>query len=151
MIGNSSIYLKNSLDKTKHNKTFYRTEAVMHWDVEEPDFVECEKVGEDSYQVSRLKRKISNDRPVYLGIAVYQKAKLRILQFIEWIDSLVDQGEPSLRIIATLTGQIRGSLWVCLLEEKGERDVSIIAKAAGISNPKRIYILRKQIKNRTSQ
>ena len=58
-------------------------------------------------------------------------------------DALIEAGEPALRIVATLTGQIRGWLWVSLLEQQGERDVAVIAKAAGIGNPKRIYVMRK--------
>ena len=63
-------------------------------------------------------------------------------------DALIDAGEPALRIVATLTGQIRGWLWVSLMEQQGERDVAVIAKAAGIGNPKRIYVMRKQLKGR---
>ncbi len=65
------------------------------------------------------------------------------------LNALLDAGEPALRIIATLTGQIRGWLWISLLEEQGERDVAVIAKAAGISNPKRIYVMRKQLQGRS--
>ena len=61
-------------------------------------------------------------------------------------DALIDSGEPALRIVATLTGQIRGWLWVSLLDQQGERDVNVIAKAAGLGNPKRIYVMRKQLK-----
>ncbi len=67
---------------------------------------------------------------------------------LERLDTLIDSGEPALRILATLIGQVRGWLWITLLEETGERDVAIIAKAAGIANPKRIYILRKQIQGK---
>lgn len=67
------------------------------------------------------------------------------------LDALLDAGEPALRIVATLTGQIRGWLWVSLLEQQGERDVSMIAKAAGIGNPKRIYVMRKQLQGRPPQ
>ena len=66
-------------------------------------------------------------------------------------DALIDSGEPSLRIIATLTGQIRGWLWVSLLDQQGEKDVTVISKAAGISNPKRIYVMRKQLKGSKPQ
>jgi len=65
----------------------------------------------------------------------------------QW-DMLISQGEPPLRIIATLSGQIRGWLWVTLLERDGEWDVGVIAKAAGIRNPKRIYVLRRQLQGR---
>ncbi len=67
---------------------------------------------------------------------------------ISKFDSLVNTGEPVLRVISTLTGQVRGWLWVSLLESKGEKDVAVIAKAAGISNPKRIYVMRKQLQGR---
>ena len=67
------------------------------------------------------------------------------------LDALLDAGEPALRIVATLTGQIRGWLWVSLLEQQGERDVAVIAKAAGIGNPKRIYVMRKQLQGRPPQ
>ena len=66
-------------------------------------------------------------------------------------DALIDSGEPALRIVATLTGQIRGWLWVSLLEQQGERDVTVIAKAAGIGNPKRIYVMRKQLQGRPAK
>jgi len=64
------------------------------------------------------------------------------------LDALVAAGEPSLRIVAALTSQIRGWLWVSLLDGQGEQDVAVIAKAAGIGNPKRIYVMRKQIRGR---
>ncbi len=67
------------------------------------------------------------------------------------LDALVDRGEPALRVVATLTGQIRGWLWIALLEEQGEHDVTLIAKAAGIANPKRIYVMRKQLKGIPAQ
>ncbi len=74
-----------------------------------------------------------------------------ISEVITQLDILLDAGEPALRILAGLTSQIRGWLWVSLLEQKGEKDVGVIAKAAGISNPKRIYIMRKQVNRRPPQ
>ncbi|MEN9387974.1 MAG: polymerase subunit delta [Cyanobacteriota bacterium] len=62
------------------------------------------------------------------------------------VDALLVANEPALRIVATLCGQIRGWLWVSLLDQQGENDVNAIAKAAGIGNPKRIYVMRKQIR-----
>ncbi len=66
------------------------------------------------------------------------------------LDTLLDTGEPALKIIATLTGQIRGWLWVTLLEQNGIKDVATIAKTAGINNPKRIYVMRKQLRGQSS-
>ena len=63
-------------------------------------------------------------------------------------DALLAANEPALRIVAALTSQIRGWLWVSLLEQQGEQDTAVVGKAAGIANPKRIYVMRKQLRGR---
>ena len=63
-------------------------------------------------------------------------------------DALLAANETALRIVAALTSQIRGGLWVSLLEQQGEQDTAVVAKAAGIANPKRIYVMRKQLRGR---
>ena len=73
----------------------------------------------------------------------------RPAEAIALVDALLEAGEPALRIVASLSSQIRGWLWVALLEARGEQDVATIAKAAGIGNPKRVYVLRKQIRGRS--
>jgi len=70
---------------------------------------------------------------------------------IALVDALLAANEPALRIVASLTSQIRGWLWVALLERQGEQDVAVIAKAAGIGNPKRIYVMRKQLRGRGAE
>jgi len=65
------------------------------------------------------------------------------------IKSLLENGEPALRLIATLTGQSRGWLWVHLLDEEGNQDTKEIARMAGIANPKRIFVIRKQIQGKS--
>jgi len=65
---------------------------------------------------------------------------------IALVDALLAANEPALRIVAALSSQIRGWLWVALLDQAGQQDLNAIAKAAGISNPKRIYVMRKQIR-----
>ena len=74
----------------------------------------------------------------------------RAADAIGLVDTLLLANEPALRIVAALSSQIRGWLWVSLLEQSGETDVAVIAAAAGIGNPKRIYVMRKQIRGRTS-
>ncbi|MEO1621598.1 MAG: DNA polymerase III subunit delta [Cyanobacteria bacterium J06632_3] len=59
---------------------------------------------------------------------------------------LLANNEPALRVVATLVSQFRRWLWVSLLGAEGERDVRMIAKAAEINNPKRVYILQKQVR-----
>ena len=65
------------------------------------------------------------------------------------IQSLLKNGEPALRLITTLTGQSRGWVWVHLLDSQGNKDVKEIAKLAGIPNPKRIFVIRNQIQNKS--
>ena len=66
------------------------------------------------------------------------------------INLLLENGEPALRLLSTLTGQARGWLWVKLLDSDSNMDVKEIAKLAGIANPKRIYVIRKQIQDKPS-
>ncbi|MEC4805516.1 MAG: DNA polymerase III subunit delta [Jaaginema sp. PMC 1080.18] len=61
------------------------------------------------------------------------------------IAELLNQNEPALKIVATLVNQFRLWLIVRVWLDKGERDDKIIANAADISNPKRLYFIRKEI------
>nr|YP_002049094.1 hypothetical protein PCC_0445 [Paulinella chromatophora]ACB42884.1 hypothetical protein PCC_0445 [Paulinella chromatophora] len=79
-----------------------------------------------------------------IGIALI---KGQIGEAISLIDILLDKNELGLRIVSALSSLIRGWLWVSLFYIQGEKDVVTIAKATGISNPKRIYIMHKQIKD----
>ena len=70
-------------------------------------------------------------------------------QALSLVSDLLANNEHALRIVATLVGQFRRWLWVSLMESQGERDVRVIAKAAEINNPKRVYILQKQVRGRS--
>jgi DNA polymerase III subunit delta len=61
------------------------------------------------------------------------------------VADLIRQNEAPLRIVASLIRQFRTWMWVKLLSEAGERDPQVIAKAADIGNPKRVYILQKEV------
>lgn len=67
-------------------------------------------------------------------------------QSLSLVHDLLANNEPALRVVATLVGQFRRWLWVSVLSADGERDTRAIAKAAEINNPKRVYILQKQIR-----
>ena len=73
----------------------------------------------------------------------------RPAEAIALVDALLEAHEPPLRLVAALSNQVRGWLWVALLESRGEADVNVIAKAAGLGNPKRVYVMRKQIRGRS--
>ncbi len=67
-------------------------------------------------------------------------------QALSLASDLLANNEPALKVVATLVGQFRKWLWVALMAAEGERDTRAIAKAAEINNPKRVYILQKQIR-----
>jgi DNA polymerase-3 subunit delta len=64
-------------------------------------------------------------------------------------DLLLTCNEPALKIVATLTGQFRTWTLVKLAMESGEKDEKAIAAQAEISNPKRLYFLRQELKGIT--
>jgi DNA polymerase III subunit delta len=66
------------------------------------------------------------------------------------VGDLIRQNEAPLRIVASLTRQFRTWMWVKLLSEAGERDTQVIARAADIGNPKRVYILQKEVQRHPS-
>ena len=63
---------------------------------------------------------------------------------------LLKKGEPALRLNAGLISQIRMHTIVKLLYRSGEQDLSEICKLANVSNPKRIYFIRKKVNNTSS-
>ena len=76
------------------------------------------------------------------------------------VEDLISRNEPGLRIVATLIGQFRTWLWVKLMMETGQGDaksersenaVRLIAQAAEISNPKRVYFLQQEVKSLSVQ
>ncbi len=137
-----------------------------------------EAIGNDSSRLiselgklALLEESKINSRPKDKGILKISKASVNELiegmstnsleigtyllngNFVEAIlrtDALLNEGEPALRIVATLSGQARGWLWVKLLQEVNNQDVAYIAKQAGISNPKRVYVIRKQIEGKST-
>ncbi|MDJ0601340.1 MAG: DNA polymerase III subunit delta [Crocosphaera sp.] len=64
---------------------------------------------------------------------------------LQLIDELLSRNEPALRIVATLVGQFRTWTIIKLKIEAGETDNKLIAKAADIPNPNRLYFLRKEL------
>ena len=67
------------------------------------------------------------------------------------VTDLINRNEPALKIVATLVGQFRTWTIVKLMAESGERDNKLIAKAAGINNPNRLYFINKEIGNTSAQ
>ena len=68
-------------------------------------------------------------------------------QALKIIVKLLSYNEHPLKIVTTLVGQIRTWTIVKLKLETGENDNKAIAKAADISNPNRLFFLKKEIKS----
>jgi len=71
-------------------------------------------------------------------------------QALALIANLLSHNEPALRIVATLVKQFRTWLWVRLMVEAGERDERVVAQAAQVSNPRRVYFLKQEVQTLTA-
>ena len=69
---------------------------------------------------------------------------------LQLIAELIDRNEPALKIVATLVGQFRTWLWVKMLIEAGEKDDRVIATAAGLGNPKRLFFIKQELQATTA-
>ena len=133
-IGNDSSLINTELEKIK-----LLSEAIH----EKSNSNEQQEISEEL-----VKKLIHNNSTNALEIAKFL-LNGEIIIALNKIQSLIKNGEPALRLITTLTGQSRGWLWVHLLDSQGNKDVTQIAKLSGIANPKRIYVIRKQIQGKS--
>jgi DNA polymerase III subunit delta len=69
---------------------------------------------------------------------------------LQLITELIDHNEPALKIVATLVGQFRTWLWVKMLLDAGEKDDRVIATAAGLGNPKRLFFIKQELQSTTT-
>jgi len=86
LIGNSA-FGRSGMDKTKHKEVKYLDDAKsVRAIVEKQNFHDVEELN-GSFEVSLKKRRIKFDNPIHLSIAIYQLAKLRMLEFYtkKWI------------------------------------------------------------------
>ena len=67
-------------------------------------------------------------------------------QALTLVGQLLNRNEPGLKIVATLVGQFRTLLWVKIMTDQ-ERDKKVIAQAAEIGNPNRVYFLQQEVKS----
>lgn len=72
-------------------------------------------------------------------------------QALGLVAELLNLNEPGLKIVATLIRQFRTWLWVKLMVVSGEQDERVIARAAEVGNPKRIYFLKQAVQTVTCQ
>ena len=95
-------------------------------------------------------KKIFNDHQSNIFKIIDYLLQNSIYEGLIEIHYLLKKGEPALRLNAGLISQIRMHTIVKLLYKSGEQDLSKICKLANISNPKRIFFIRKKVNNISS-
>jgi DNA polymerase-3 subunit delta len=92
--------------------------------------------------------KVTTQNSLQLAEAIRQGNAAKALGLVS---DLVHRNEPALRIVATLVGQFRTWTLVRLMVDGGEKDEKAIAATVEISNPKRVYFLRKEVQSLSSR
>ncbi len=95
-------------------------------------------------------KKIFNDHQSNIFKIIDHLLQKNINESLFDIHYLLKKGEPALRLNAGLISQIRMHTIVKLLHNSGEQDLTKICKIANISNPKRIFFIRKKVNNTSS-
>ena len=99
-------------------------------------------------QIIKVLVNVSNQNSLQLSEAILNK---NLGYALDLAKNLLNSNEPALRIVATLVGQFRTWTIVKTAIESGEKDDKQIAKIADIRNPKRIYFIKKQIRQQTAK
>jgi hypothetical protein len=93
LIGNA-LYGRTVMDKEKHTTTSFCDRIKATKRINDPHFKDLEELDDDRFEVMAGKHKIIMDTPIQIGCAVYQLAKLRMLQFYyDCLDKYVDRAD----------------------------------------------------------
>ena len=95
-------------------------------------------------------KKIFNDHQSNIFKIIDHLLQKNIAESLKEIHFLLQKGEPALRLNAGLISQIRMHTIVKLCSTSGEQDLAKICKLANISNPKRIFFIRKKVYSTSS-
>jgi len=80
LFGNSA-YGYTVMNKEKHSDVKYCGESKIDKHINNPRFKDLNTLNNQQYEVMRQKKKIKMNLPIQIGCAVYQLAKLRMLEF----------------------------------------------------------------------
>ena len=93
LIGNS-LYGRCVMNKEKHIGMTYANENNITKRINDPHFKDLNKISDNTFEVFSSKRKIKMDVPIQVGCAVYDLAKLRMLEFYyDFIDKYIDRSD----------------------------------------------------------
>ena len=93
LIGNAA-FGRSGMDKSKHKETKFETNESKIADIVEKNrFYDVEELG-DSFEITLKKASMKLNNPIHVSIAIYQLAKLRMLQFYyDCIDFYFDRSD----------------------------------------------------------
>ena len=75
------------MDKSKHTSTTFAKEKNLQKHVNNPFLKDYDELNHKIYEVTKQKSKIVHDLPLQIGLAVYSYAKLRMLEFWNFINT----------------------------------------------------------------
>jgi hypothetical protein len=78
------------MDKSKHTTTSFAKEKNLDKHTNNPFFKNHVELNKDIFEVTKQKSKIVHDLPIQLGLAVYSYAKLRMLEFWNFINTYLE-------------------------------------------------------------
>jgi len=106
LVGNSA-FGKSGINQTKHKKVSYLSSDDEVTKLIEGDLFQGLQELDDIYEVTERKRTIFLKNPIHVAIAVYQYAKLRMLQFYyDCIDCYIDRSDYQYQEMDTDSGYI---------------------------------------------
>jgi len=127
LIGNSAVG-KNLTNKNKHTRVFYVDSlAVATKHVNSPTFKDATEIksGDKTiYEIQKFLAKIKQDMPMHIGVAVYQLAKMKMLDFYyNCIDKFLSRDDFQYLEMDTdsayiaLTGEFEDLIKPCMKEQ----------------------------------
>ena len=129
-VGNDSFKLMNELEKAKNYLAAIATDSKSQLFLRSCDV-----------------KKIFNDHQSNIFKIVDLLLQKNIHATLIEINYLLQNGEPAIRFNAGLISQIRIHSIVKIATDSGEENLNTICDLAKISNPKRIYFIKKKVKN----
>ena len=78
------------MDKSKHTNTSFAKEKNLPKHTKNPFLKDYDELNHNIYEVTKKKSKIVHDLPLQIGLAVYSYAKLRMLEFWNFINTYLD-------------------------------------------------------------
>ena len=77
-------------EQRKHVGMTYANDNNITKKINDPHFKDLNKISDNTFEVFSSKRKIKMDVPIQVGCAVYDLAKLRMLEFyFDFIDNML--------------------------------------------------------------